>query len=105
MLLAVETAPRANPAAVTFFETGMRGVLIQLADRLKPAFPKASISVFLKDGGTILYTVDPEGKSHGHTARSYGEASQLVDDRLRAHPMTVAEMERTLGVDQAWPCK
>lgn len=105
MLLAVETVLSNCPPNVALHEIGMRNVLKQLAERLKPAFPKASVSVFLKDGGTILYTVDPEGKSHGHTARSYGEASQLVEDRLRAHPMSVAEMERTLGVDQAWPCK
>ena len=101
MLLAVERADVVELPVAVRHEVGIKQLLQELVDRLKPTYPRATASLFLKADGCVLYTVDAHGTHHGKTARSYHEARQAVDEALVRRPLTVAQIEQTLGVSSS----
>jgi hypothetical protein len=90
-----------SSAIVERAESDLTLITAYLRDRLQPHYPKATISIVLL-GGRASYYIDPHGDHRPTILCGFRAADAEVDMLLDVRPMTLAEIERTLGTDTAY---
>lgn len=90
-----------SPAIVELAESDLILIKSYLLDRLRAYYPVATVSIVLLDS-RVSYHIDARATHRPIIAFGFRAADATVDNLLADRPMTLAEIERTLGTDTAY---
>lgn len=98
MLTDLQPTQPLSIASVERAEADLTVITAYLRDRLQPHYPKATVSIVLL-GDRASYHIDPHGHHRPTIAYGFRAADAVIDDLLDVRPMTIAEIQQTLGID------
>lgn len=101
MLMDLTAERPLSSAIVERAESDLILIKSYLLHRLQPHYPAATISLVMVDN-RVSYHIAVHDFRQPTIAFGFRAADAVVDDLLADRPMTLAEIERTLGTDTAY---